>query len=230
MVARAHSPRGEVVLRRSGDVLELRVNGVFVMDSARIDTERELARAALGAMTDPGHVVVGGLGLGATLAELLSDGRVRRVTVAELEPAVVGWMDDATLPGGDLLADPRVTVRTADVREVVAGLARDHGTGAAGGHADAILLDVDNGPDFLVHQGNSAVYEPPFLGTCAAALRTGGVLVVWSSTRSGALESALLEVFGNCVSQPLPVRLQDRPETYWLVAAERPGPGLSSWR
>ena len=83
------SERGEVVLRRRehDGALELRVNGVFVMDTIETSSERELARATLAAVdpaTDALEVLVGGLGLGFTLAEVLTDPRVARVLVVEI--------------------------------------------------------------------------------------------------------------------------------------------------
>ncbi len=94
-VARAESDRGELVLReRTEDdgstTLELRANGVFVMDTRETSSERALAREALARHADPWRVLVGGLGLGFTLEEVLADERVRQVLVVEIEPALVG--------------------------------------------------------------------------------------------------------------------------------------------
>jgi spermidine synthase len=216
VVARAESERGEVVARRRcDDTLELRVNGVFVMDTAETGSERLLARVALGQVPCPRRVLVGGLGLGHTVRALLDDARVRHVLVAELEPVLVGWMRDGLLPGADVLDDPRVEVVTADVRRVV------HDRPAAS--YDVLLLDVDNGPDFLVHAANAAVYTAGFLHRCRRLLGDGGALAVWSSTRSAELEDALRQVFGGCEAMPVPVRLQRRDERYWLFTAGRHG-------
>jgi spermidine synthase len=225
VVARAESARGEVVVRRraggapgdpigtaDGALLELRVNGVFVMDTAETGTERRLARATLAQVAQPRRVLVGGLGLGFTLAELLTDPRVEQVLVAEIEPAVVTWMRQGVLPGGEYLADPRVRVVVADLRDLVADL--------AGGDHDVILLDVDNGPDFLVHEGNAALYEPGFLTRCRRLLAAQGALSVWSSTGSPALETAMREVFGDCRVDPVAVDLQGRDERYWLFTSK----------
>jgi spermidine synthase len=219
VVAQAASERGEVVVRRrSDDSLELRVNGVFVMDTAETTTERALARATLDQVGRPHRILVGGLGLGYTVRELLADDRVGHVTVAEIEPAVVGWMRDGVLPGADLLADPRVDVVVDDVRAVV----RAHAAGAY----DVVLLDVDNGPDFLVYDANAAVYESPFLAQCRRVLTgpgtdtAGRALAVWSSTRSAQLETAMRRVFGACQAVPVPVDLQGRDERYWLFTSK----------
>src|SRR4051794_12476400 len=128
-VARARSARGDVVLRRRLDPdgppgspswLELRVNGVFVMDTCETSSEVALARAALRRVADPRSVVIGGLGLGFTVHEVLSDHRVGHVEVAELEEALVRWFRDGTIPHGrPYLADQRLALTVADVRQVL---------------------------------------------------------------------------------------------------------------
>lgn len=199
--------------RRDDGALELRVNGVFVMDDAETGSERLLARLAL----DHGarSVLVGGLGLGFTLRELLADSRVERIVVAELEPEIVAWMTDGTIPGAELLADPRTRAAVGDVRTIVAD--------QPPASLDAILLDVDNGPDFLVHEHNAEVYSPDFLRTCASRLRTGGLLGVWSMSDSLPLRTALAEEFAQVRVEQHPVRLQERDETYWVFAATAQG-------
>ena len=206
-LARALSPRGELVLRRRDDgALELRVNGVFVMDDQETSSEELLASAALEAVRHPDRVLVGGLGLGYTVRALLADSRLGQVIVAEIEPDVVSWMRSGLVPS--ILDDPRVGVVVGDVRAVVTDL--------PDASVDAILLDVDNGPDFLVYNENSAIYSSGFLITCRTKLRPGGVLTVWSSSASTALEAAVSSVFGTCDVKPVPVKLQGRPELYYV--------------
>ncbi len=85
-----------------------------------------------------------------------------------------------------------------------------------------MLLDVDNGPGYLVHETNAALYQPPFLIEARRLLRPGGVLVIWSADRSPELESVLEEVFDDAETRPYDVRLQDRDEQYWLHVARVP--------
>ena len=207
-VARAVSERGELVLRRRADdgALELRVNGVFVMDDRETSSEELLASAALSSVRRPDRVLVGGLGLGYTVRALLADPRLGSVVVAEIEPDVVAWMRAGLVPS--VLDDPRVSVVVGDVRDVV--------TSSAAASLDAILLDVDNGPDFLVYNENSAIYASPFVAVCRSRLRSGGVLTIWSSSVSADLEMAVASVFGACEVTPVPVRLQGRAETYYV--------------
>jgi spermidine synthase len=223
-VARHSSDHGELVLRErrpgpddpSGGptVLELRANGVFVMDTAEHASEKALADAALDAVEDPRRVLIGGLGLGFTLDRVLGDRRVEHVDVVEIEPALVDWMRDGTIPHGpQLLADERARVVVADIATAVA---------EAGETAyDVVLLDVDNGPGYLVHEANAALYETPFLTAVHALLTPGGALVVWSAGRAADLAEAMRSVFHDVREQSHEVRLQDRDEEYWLYAAHR---------
>ena len=216
-IARAESERGELVLRERRDEaaaasLELRVNGVFVMDTLETSTERALASAALELVADPRAVVVGGLGLGFTMHEVLADARVEKCAVVEIEQSLVDWMRDGTIPHGPaVLADERVTVVVADIAVALAE--------AAPASYDLVLLDVDNGPGYLVHDGNAALYREPFLATARAALRPGGVLAIWSAASSPDLQAALATTFDSVHGYGHDVVLQDREETYWLYVA-----------
>ena len=222
-VARAESERGEIVLRERRDpdaadtapaVLELRVNGVFVMDTQETSSEQGLAAAALKQVDDPRRVLIGGLGLGFTMHEVLADQRVEKVTVVEIEDALVQWMRDGTVPHGPAyLADERVSVMTADIRTAIAEATPEA--------YDLILLDVDNGPGFLVYDANEAVYQQEFLGRVAAALRPGGALVIWSAAESPALRAEMEQVFGSVVAVPYDVTLQSREEHYWIYLSRR---------
>ena len=216
-IARAESPRGEVLLRERREanaptVLELRVNGVFVMDTRETTTERALAQAALELVEHPTHVLVGGLGLGFTMREVLGDLRVETCTVVEIEQVVVDWMRDGTIAHGPkMLADQRLSVIVADVAVALA----EAGEAAY----DLVLLDVDNGPGYLVHEENEALYKEPFLH--AAHRATAEVLVIWSASEAPQLQAAMEHVFGNASATSYPVRLGDRDEHYWLYSSRK---------
>lgn len=217
-VARAGSERGELVLRErredgSRPVLELRANGVFVMDTEETSSETELGALALGLVKDPRDVVIGGLGLGYTLRRVLADPRVEQVTVVEVEEALIGWMRDGTVPHGPaLLADRRVRIVNADIAMAIAEAREKH---------DLLLLDVDNGPGYLVHEDNAGLYSPAMLEQCRSLLADGGVVVIWSANPAPELLAALDGVFGNAEELPQQVLLQDRPEHYYLYVARR---------
>ncbi|WP_372735501.1 spermidine synthase [Nocardioides sp.] len=213
-IARAESERGELVLRERRVVdgpacLELRANGIFVMDNVETTTERALATEALGLVADPRAVIVGGLGLGFTMSEVLADPRVEVCAVVEIEQALVDWMREGTIAHGPaILADQRVKVVVADIAVALAE--------AGPATYDLVLLDVDNGPGYLVHSTNAALYEAPALTSARAILRPGGALAIWSADESTDLEAALRTVFDEAEARPHAVRLQEREETYWL--------------
>jgi len=227
-VARVSSERGEVILlrRERDEALELRVNGVFVMDTVETATERLLARTALhrvhaqrrGKAGRPLRVFIGGLGLGFTLDEVLRDATVTDVVVVEIEGALVDWHRAGLIPhSSGLLDDPRVRIVVGDVVEVI-GAERPESV-------DVILLDVDNGPGFLVYDANAGVYEPPFLRACHRASARGGVTALWSSDTSPALSAALSDDFAGVKEQVVPVRLGARETTYHVFLATKQGRG-----
>jgi spermidine synthase len=214
-VARAESEHGELVLRERREngapaILELRANGVFVMDTAEHASERALATAALALVEEPRDVLVGGMGLGFTMHEVLADSRVQRCTVVEIEEALVGWMRDGTIPHGPtMLADERANPVIADVSVSLPE--------ADESSYDLVLLDVDNGPSFLVHESNARIYEKDFLQEVRRILRPGGALVIWSMDAAPQLQVVMAATFDETDAQPQPVRLQDHDEEYWLL-------------
>ncbi|MEH6757660.1 MAG: hypothetical protein V7676_09115 [Parasphingorhabdus sp.] len=120
------------------------------------------------------HVLIGGFGMGFTLrAAIKALPADARITVAELIPAVVKWargpMHELC---GDVLEDPRVEIIVGDVCNIIAQASNEY---------DAILLDVDNGPDGLTHESNDRLYNMAGLQASKSALKSGGVLAVWSS-------------------------------------------------
>lgn len=199
----------DIVLRTRDGVDELIVNGVFAMDSTEVSSELALADAVAGAH----RVLVGGLGLGYTAARLL-DGGAARVRVVELSAALVdAARAGATSQLGRLAADPRVDLVTGDIADAVAG--------AAPGRWDAILLDVDNGPTFLIHDRNAPLYRAGFLRRCLAALAPSGKLVVWCETASPELESALTEAAGNVETITVAVTRGERNFDYVLYLTKK---------
>ena len=164
-----------IELLRRGETYLIRAGGHDLMSS-----EDGASAAALGELgcghlrpSRAARVLIGGLGMGFTArAALARVGREGVVEVVELVPAVARW-NEVEMAGlaRHPLRDARCTLRIGDVGAVIS-LAR-----AA---YDAILLDVDNGPDALAHDGNAALYEPPGLARAMDALVPGGVLGVWS--------------------------------------------------
>ena len=120
------------------------------------------------------HLLIGGYGMGFTLRAVLGVlGNDARVTVAELVPDIIDWArGPMAAMTDDCLDDPRVTVAIRDVGAVI---------GEGSGRYDAILLDVDNGPDGLTRAANDGLYTARGLDRARAALTRGGILAVWSA-------------------------------------------------
>ncbi|MGW0732901.1 spermidine synthase [Streptomyces sp. NPDC002851] len=185
---RRTGPHGEVVLRRHGDLLQIIANGTFLMDTSDGRSERLLidaAAEALGERRAAPSVLIGGLGVGFSLAHASTGPRWGRIVVVEREQAIVDWHLDGPL--GEIsaaaLADPRTGIVHADLL--------DHLHDPDSGPYDALCLDIDNGPDWTVTEDNAGLYSPEGLATCAARLNSGGVLAIWSAQPSAGFERAL---------------------------------------
>ena len=174
--ARVPGGDGELRLMQRGAEFAIFAGSIELMGSRRSGSEEALAAltcARLRGRARP-QVLIGGLGMGFTLLAALADlGPDAAVTVAELVPEVVAWARDPLAAlHGQSLSDPRVTVFEGDVGALI---------GAAKSRYDAILLDVDNGPEGLMRKSNDDLYDAYGLREAYDALRPGGILAVWSS-------------------------------------------------
>lgn len=168
---------GELVVRVADDGhQEVVSNGMFLMDTRDGRSERGLVTHALAAIGDAQdlHLLIGGLGVGFSLGAALASERVARVTVVEIEPAVVDLVRRATGPrtGADL-DDPRVTVVVGDL----AALLQHDGLPVV----DVLCLDIDNGPGWTLGPGNDLLYGATGIERLLDRLRPDGVLSVWSA-------------------------------------------------
>jgi spermidine synthase len=164
------------LMRRGEDEFSITLGHNELMNSRLKGSEEALATLAierLGQRPQP-HLLIGGLGMGFTLrAALAALPPQARITVAELLPAVIAWARGPLAPlFAGCLDDPRVGLAQADVAQLIA---------AGRGAYDAILLDVDNGPDGLMVEANDRLYDLAGLGRAKAALRPGGVVAIWSA-------------------------------------------------
>lgn len=168
---------GELRLYQRGDEFSIKIVGrgelMNTRDHGSEDALAELTCARLVGCSNP-QLLIGGLGMGFTLAAALRHiGDEGQVVVAELVPAVVGWNKGPLgEPAGQPLQDPRVTVHVGDVARIIKAEQRAY---------DAILLDVDNGPEGLTRKKNDWLYSMNGLYAAYAALRPKGVLAVWSA-------------------------------------------------
>jgi spermidine synthase len=173
-------------LYRRGDEFSIRVGNAELMNSRQRNSEEALARLACEKIAErkQARVLVGGLGMGFTLAAALPLlGPDATLLVAELIPQVVQWNRTALRElARDPLSDPRVRVVEGDVL---------HSMQHEEPGFDAIILDVDNGPEAFTRGENHALYGRKGLSTAHAALRRGGVLAVWSAAPSPAFRERL---------------------------------------
>lgn len=188
---RREGPHGEVVLRRRGEgpgaVHEIIANGTFLMDTSDGHSERLLVDAAFDAM-ETGNVapsvLIGGLGVGFSFVHAAAREEARHIVVVEREEAIIDWHRAGPLAAisGPALADPRCVILHTDLVEHLA---------TTTDRFDALCLDIDNGPDWTVTEGNGELYAPAGLADCLRVLKPGGVLAVWSAQPSSDFEKAL---------------------------------------
>jgi spermidine synthase len=210
VVDRRATPRGELVLRRAGDHFEVIANGTFLMDTRDGRSERALVATALNGLRRP-RLLLGGMGVGFSLDEALRYD-VAEVVVVEVEPAVLEWAAGplrGVVEHG--LADPRVRPVVGDLREVIGDLTPPF---------DAVCLDVDNGPGWLVHEGNAVLYDLDGLARLAALLCPGGRLAVWSAQPDDAFERRLEAVFDRVSAVRIPVARGPDDVVYLARTAE----------
>jgi spermidine synthase len=206
---------GELSLHRRGDELVIRIDNEPLMSSRRHGSEEALARLACDGLGPGARVLIGGLGMGFTLrAALDALAAEATVIVAEIAAAVVAWNRGPLAPlAGHPLDDPRVEVMVADVAAVLA---------APGDGFDAILLDVDNGPEGLVRAANAGIYAAAGLARARGALRAGGALAIWAAARHPGFEDRLARAGFDAALHP--VRARGRRGAIHTVFVARPRP------
>lgn len=178
LIDRAHMPGGggELRLRRRGAEFAIMSGNIELMNSRLSGSEEALATMTCARLRDRPRpqILIGGLGMGFTLRASLAElGPEARIVVAELVPAIVAWAQGpmAEIFDGSL-EDPRVSISQGDVGHLIRSRPSAY---------DAILLDVDNGPEGLTRKANDRLYDWEGLSAAQTALRPGGMLAVWSS-------------------------------------------------
>ena len=187
LVAKANVPGGEELsLFRRGDDFMIVLARNELMNSRMSGSEDALATLTLerlGGRSAP-HLLIGGYGMGFTLrAALKGLPRGGKLTVAELVPEIIDWARGpmAELAAG-ALDDPRVAIALRDVADLIQ---------EANDPYDAILLDVDNGPDGLTRDANDRLYSRAGLAAAKATLKPGGILAIWSAAPDAAFARRL---------------------------------------
>jgi spermidine synthase len=177
---------GTLRLIQRGSEFSIMLGSNELMNSRLSGSEEALATLSCGVLASrsKARILVGGLGMGFTLRAALNVlGPDASVTVAELVPAVLDWaLGPMAAVHGESLRDPRVKIHTTDVAQLI---------GQDAAHYDAILLDVDNGPDGLTRGSNDRLYSLTGLRAARAALRPGGILAIWSAAPDKAFTDRL---------------------------------------
>jgi len=219
-LARSEEDGYEIALRRRihGEQVtdELIVNGAFAMDSNHINSELVLAEA-LGPA--PGKVLAAGLGLGFTAERLLELGAVE-LDIVELSRPLIEWADQALTPTlGRVASDPRVSIHHGNVADLLCGQPTIPGLF---GPWDGICLDVDNGPDFLIHENNSCLYTTSGVRSIMDHLRPGGKLAIWCQGPSKEFWFDLLSIDGQATEQLVSLDVPNRRTDYAIYTLRRP--------
>jgi spermidine synthase len=185
-LARALMPGGDVLtLRRRGAEFEIRFNLLELMTSRNSISEKALAQIVCDRIhCRDARILIGGLGMGYTLRSVLDRvGGDARITVAELVPEVIEWNRGPLGEAADRpLDDPRVTVHNGDVGDVMRANPRGF---------DAILMDVDNGPDAVLFPSNPWLYSADGVALALSSLKPGGIFGLWAADPSPNFERVL---------------------------------------
>ena len=215
-IDRAEVPghEGEVTLLKRGTEFSIRTAGTELMNSRLHGSEGALGELTCSRIKRKSglRILIGGLGMGYTLAAALEQSEPDTlITVSELIPAVVRWnREHLGHLAGMPLDDPRVSVEEEDVAETI----RKRKSAW-----DAILLDVDNGPDGLTRKANDRLYGRSGLKTSFSALRPGGILAVWSSGADEAFTRRLKQCGFQTETVTVPARKPGKGgrHTIWLA-------------
>jgi len=218
-LARSDADGYEIALRRRFQddqvIDELIVNGAFTMDSAHTSSEIALAEA-LG--PNPGTVLVGGLGLGFTAEHLLAMG-AKHLDIVEHSGQLIEWANQALTPTlGQIAADPRVTIHQGDVAAL---LRAQPALPGLFGPWDSICLDTDNGPEFLIHESNAALYTMAGIQAMLEHLTPGGKLAIWSQGASKEFWFDISSIDKDATEQLIPVDQTHRKMDYAIYTLHR---------
>lgn len=180
------TPLGDLTLRRrteplqgNVEVFEVKLGDEYLMSSLFTESERALARLGLAGLDGELDVVVGGLGLGYTAAAALENERVQRLLVIDLFQEVIEWHRTGLVPMGEVVSrDERCELRQGDFFEM-ARTGFDKSDNAR--RFDAVLLDIDHSPDFVLDQKNRSFYGAEGFKAVCDQLKRGGVFGLWSN-------------------------------------------------
>lgn len=210
VIERATTDSGEIQLQKRGKDYEIIFNGTFLMATYNGESERLLIRCAVEAAKSPKKVLIGGLGVGFSLAEALRYEAIEKITVVEIEKKVIEWNRTYLAAYSDNgLMNPKVEVINADFIKWMKGCNERY---------DVVCLDIDNGPDWVVRDDNNRLYSDTGIYGLLRLMNKSGALSFWSANRSDVFEQRLKKWFHNVyvkeVSHP-----RGEPDYIYLVTA-----------
>lgn len=205
------TPRGDIQLQRRGEHYEIISNGTFLMATYNGESEKRLVNDALQEIPEVNHVLIGGLGVGFSLAEALSHEAVARVTVVEIEEAMIDWNHTYLAAfSNHALNDDRTKIVHDDFIKWMMTTTEKF---------DAICLDIDNGPVWTVTDSNMALYQADRLHVLAGLLTSQGVVAFWSAAASKQFVEQLKNIFKEVKEISIP---QDRGAADYIYLAKFP--------
>lgn len=193
----------------------LKVAGLQLMSTTASSSEEQMAELSCAILPKKPRILIGGLGFGFTLKRVLElTGPDAIVEVAELMPEIVAWnREHLHEVNGRLLDDPRVKIRIQDVYEIIDRCGTDR--------YDAILLDVDNGPDPFVQKGNERLYQGAGLVRIKGALQPKGRVIFWSAHQDQSFVKLLSRSFKNVEAISAKAYPKAKRFTHTLFVADR---------
>ncbi len=182
---------GDIQLQDNNGHFEIIASGVFLMSTASGESEKEMVRLAIEQLKDKKiiNVLIGGLGVGYSVMEALEHDKVKFVEIVEIEEAIIKWNEKYfSSYNNNVIFDSRVNVFHNDLLNFVEDYRINE-------NFDLIVLDVDNGPDWLVREENKALYGSRGLQILKEAITPGGIIVAWSATKNTSFKKEMKSVF-----------------------------------
>ncbi|WP_022793284.1 spermine/spermidine synthase [Marinococcus halotolerans] len=214
IIANVQGQSGELQLQRRSGHYEVICNGTFLMATHNGESERRMVQEALYHAFSAESVLIGGLGVGFSLDEAVQHAATVYVTVVELEKYIIGWNRFYFQQwNGRALENSKTKIVEEDFQVFLEK--------EANVCWDVICMDTDNGPDWLVREGNHHIYEPDGLQTIYGVLRRGGVAAFWSASYSRTFENSLKALFDNVWIEEVEVGRGGPDVIFYARKAER---------
>ncbi|AKG36159.1 spermine/spermidine synthase domain-containing protein [Paenibacillus durus] len=209
IIDRCSTPHGEIQLQRRGTEYEIISNGTFLMATYNGESEKLLVKAALDACgKDKCSVLIGGLGVGYSLAEAIGDARTEQVIVVEIEEKIIDWYRSIFAEfTGNAVDNKKANIIHADLIQWISQTQETF---------DAICLDIDNGPDWTVFQENKCLYGDEGLKTLSRLLKPNGVISFWSSSSSADFLERLHIHFSTVTTLSIDTNQSEEPDFIYL--------------